>query len=333
MANLFLDSFDHYATADVLQKWSNASGFSIVTGRTNNGAKWTTLEKSLTAGDATFILGFAFQPQTVAFSNSFVQLGDGGIGAGNIQVTLVALADGSLKLYRGTEGTGTLLGTSAVGLITTTVQYVELKVTVGNSGSFEVRVNGATAISATGVDTQNQAAAQWTIFGIGLSAFGGSTYVDDLYVNDGTGSINNNFWGDTRIDVVYPDGDGASSGWTPSTGTAHYSLIDESAPNGDTDYNSTATINAIDEVTIGNTPMPDNTIRSVQALASAKKTDAGAATMALMARQDAVDYVGTTASPGTSYAYVRQVYERAPDTSIWSATIFNAMQFGYKRLS
>lgn len=331
MANLFLDSFDHYATADITQKWTNASAATIVTGRTNSGVKVaTSLDKALTAGSATFITGFALNVATVA-AGTILIVGDGGYGAGNAQVTLTLLSDGSMKLFRGTS-TGTLLGQTAVGVITTTVQYLEVKIFVDNSGSYELRVNNVTVLSGTG-DTQNTANAQWTGFQVSTSSFGTTAYIDDLYVNDTTGTINNNFWGDTRIDVVYPDGDGASSGWTPSTGTTHYTLIDEAAPNGDTDYNSTATVNAIDEVTVQNTPMPNNTIRSVQANLNVKKTDAGAATVAIVARQSGVDYVGTSNAPGTGYSYVREVYERAPDTSLWTATIFNAMEFGYKRLS
>lgn len=328
MANLFMDSFDHYAIGDILQKYTSSSGGSIVSARTNNGLSGVaSLQKALTAGDATCIVGAAIK--WTALNKEIFSVGDGGVSAITSQVYLSVLTDGSLELRRGSSA-GTILGTSAVGLIATgSFYFIELKVLVGNSGTYDVRINNVSVLSGSG-DTQNTAVAQWTIVQFGG---GTGTVVDDFYINDGTGSINNNFWGDTRIDVVYPDGDGASSGWTPSTGTTHYTLIDEAAPNGDTDYNSTATINAIDEVTMQNTPVPDNTIRSVQALASVKKTDAGAATMAIMARQDSVDYVATTASPGTAYAYVRQVYERAPDTSIWTATIFNAMEFGYKRLS
>src|SRR5437868_12337378 len=42
--------------------------------------------------------------------------------------------------------------------------------------------------------------------------------------------------------ILPPSSDGNYLQWTPSAGTTHYTLVDESACNGTTDYNSTGTI-------------------------------------------------------------------------------------------
>jgi hypothetical protein len=324
MANLFLDSFDHYASADITKKYTSGSGGTIVTGRNGNGMSGSA-DKGLAPGDNRFIGGCAVKNGTLGFN--IFEVGTGGIGNSNTQFLLKSETDGALKLYRGNT-TGTLLGTTAAGLIAiNTWNYVEVNVLIDDSvGTAEVRLNNVTVLTFSG-DTKQQAAAGWTIVRTAVAI------IDDLYINDGTGTINNTFWGDTRIDCVFPDGNGAHSEWTRSTGANQYATIDEVTPNGDTDYNSTATVNAIDTVTVGDTPAPDNTIRSVQLNICADKTDAGTATLSPVARQDGVDFVYSAQAPTTAYAYLRQIYERAPDTSVWTATIFNAMQFGYKRIS
>jgi hypothetical protein len=50
--------------------------------------------------------------------------------------------------------------------------------------------------------------------------------IDDLYMCDTTGAHNNSFMGNTRIISGPPSGDGAAQQWTPSSGTAHWPLVD-----------------------------------------------------------------------------------------------------------
>src|SRR5438874_4400491 len=51
--------------------------------------------------------------------------------------------------------------------------------------------------------------------------------------------------------VLVPTSDGNYTQWTPSTGTTHFTLVDESACNGTTDYNSTATNGNRDSYGVG----------------------------------------------------------------------------------
>jgi hypothetical protein len=117
-----------------------------------------------------------------------------------------------------------------------------------------VRIDGVTevALTASGVDTRNAGTGLWDRVGLGCNS--GSTtftYYDDFYVCDTSGSApRNTFLGPvTKVETLYPQTDGvaagSNAGLTPSTGTDHGALVDETPPN-QTDYNSSATVGAKD---------------------------------------------------------------------------------------
>jgi hypothetical protein len=107
-------------------------------------------------------------------------------------VTLALETTGALKVLRG-GSFGTLLGTSATGLIALNTWYfVELQATLSDTvGKVEVKLNGTTVIGPlTGLDTN--AGVQTTFDTLVLSAFGAGTVTkyDDLYLrNDATFGI------------------------------------------------------------------------------------------------------------------------------------------------
>lgn len=56
--------------------------------------------------------------------------------------------------------------------------------------------------------------------------------------------------------TILPKAEGAYLQWTPSTGTTHYSLVDESSCNGTTDYVSTATVGNRDSYVVSTSTVP-----------------------------------------------------------------------------
>ena len=121
MALLFLDSFDHYATGDLTEKWTAIGTGDVAptiaaAGRRANSLRWTSGSnfqtiKSLTLtpqtgpGDATVIVGFAYKNSAVATAFSwlnqsrFLSIFNGS----TYKCGLVANADGTW-----TWGTGTI---------------------------------------------------------------------------------------------------------------------------------------------------------------------------------------------------------------------------------
>ena len=91
---------------------------------------------------------------------------------------------------------------------------------------------------------------------------------------------------------ILPTGDGYSLQWTPSTGTTHFTLVDETSCNGTTDYNFTATVGQRDAYAVDISSIPDgSTITAVaeKPCASRNSTGGGSATLDVFYRTNGVN--------------------------------------------
>ena len=130
---------------------------------------------------------------------------------------------------------GTLVAAPVAAFNSGVWQYLELKAVVaGGSGSVTFRANGVIDANVNAV-TANLGStavgqAQWIVTLNQSGAFYTST-VDDVYLLDSTGSApRNTFLGDSRVETLYPVADGAHTDWTPDTGTAHWSRVNQTPP-------------------------------------------------------------------------------------------------------
>ena len=158
---------------------------------------------------------------------------------------------------------------------------------------------------------------------------------DDLYICDSSGSRNYDFLGDVRIDALLPSGNGNSSAFTGSDGnsTDNYALVDESAPNSDTDYVESSNVSDVDTYAFPDLSHSPVSIAAVQICATAKKSDAGARSLACVTRSNSTDTAGATQSLSTSYACMLEVVESdvtAGSPLDWQTANLNAAQFGVK---
>jgi hypothetical protein len=343
MALLFMDGFDHYATTDIAKKgWSVGGGAVAIassSGRRGGGALAAPnnsssgcITRTMPASGSWIIGGsFALVGGSISSAPLFSLL-----DAGTAQCELRLNSDMTLSVTR--NGTAVTNGTSAMSLVLTTTYFLEWKVTIADSisaASCKVRVNGADWITvATGQDLKNTANASASQVRIGPASSVGSgitAYYDDFYICDSSGSTNNDFLGDIRIDTIYPTSDGNYSQFTPSTGTSHFALVDEATPN-TTDYNDGSTVGDYDSYGLGNlAALTSQTVYGVQVNAAIMKDDAGAKSAAMMVRSSTTNSDGASASLGTSQVYVSQVYETDPNGSIaWTETSVNAMEAGVK---
>jgi hypothetical protein len=116
---------------------------------------------------------------------------------------------------------------------------------------------------------------------------------------------------------LVPVSDGAYTQWTPSTGSAHYALVDESTCNGTTDYNSTNTVGNRDSYGIDLSQIPDGgLITSIGIVPCASKNGNGGnnSTMNVFYRLGGVD----SADAGS--------YSLSGTTPVgFSATYFNGL--------
>jgi hypothetical protein len=349
MALLFMESFDHYATADLATKWSGTTVANATVPtigafgrRASNGCRFTGpfedpavksyLTKAVTPSSG-FVVGFSIKVSaapTGSFGCAIVAMLDGATA----QLAVRLRTDMTLALLRGS----TTLATSTTTLAAGVEAYIEFSGLIHSSaGAATVRINSVSAATFSG-NTQNSGSATWSTLALGMNAGSvgngqGANYdVDDVYLLDQSGSAPwNTFLGDCRVDARYPTAAGATTGWTPSTG-ANWAAVDDAAPNGDTDYVSTVTVPATDTYVTQDAPVTGATIYGVQHCLSMKKLDAGACTIAPVIRHSGVDYPGANLSPGTAYAYGLQIASLNPGTgAAWTEAGFNAAEFGMKR--
>lgn len=353
MALLFVDSFAHYAATDVGKKYlatqGNAPTMSSTLGRRGGycmvggvlGSNLCGVHKVLNSlVTDSLIVGVAYYP-AVGGENGYYYTP---IGITNTYAQVYLMLDkntGRLILQRAnsaaydwwnSSSAGYEVLSTAVGIIALNCwYYIELKIKCHDTlGSAEIRVNGVTVASGTNLDTNVAATAGIT--GVALVNVGGVSRWNDLYICDTMGSVNNDFLGDVRVDAHYPTSDGATHIWTPSTGTDHYALVDEIAPN-TTDYNSTNTLNAVDTLGVETFKNAGGVVKGVQTVVCHTKEDAGECRIAPVVRSGGVDYVGADVAPSNgSYMYMTTPYDVNPNTGgAWTEANCNALQVGYKR--
>jgi hypothetical protein len=160
-----------------------------------------------------------------------------------------------LAVYRGL--TTAALAVSDHPLRPNSWYYVEMRVKIhGTSGGAEVRVDGAPVIeigsyadiptSLNTMSSVNAYANRFYIGGLGdSSGYGMWCAWDDVYLCDTSGSVNNDFLGEVRIDTLFPESDGTYSEWVASAAGTHCLLVDDPAPDG-RDYVSSGTVGATD---------------------------------------------------------------------------------------
>jgi hypothetical protein len=323
----FCDSFMRYAVGDVLMRYNAIDGLAPQAvlpagGRNGRGAvRLNTggLLKTFTSADATWIGGAAVQFDALA-TFALYRFTD----AGTSQVEIQLRPDGTLRAVRGGS---TVLATSSYALSTGTWYWIEAKVVVDNSvGSVVVRVNGATRINATGLDTQNTANPTANGFAIN-SGSSVNTLFGDLIFRNGADAAS--FYDDSIVEADSPDEDGFYSDWTPSVGTDHYAVVDETAPN-TADFLAATTPGNRDSFLFPDIAVPVGTIRAIQLTVAAEKDDGTTREIELFARESGTDYdSGVTEALNVTNTYYSFPWLTNPSTGLaWTEAEANAFEAG-----
>lgn len=338
MAMIFMDSFAHYAAAQIGQKWT-AGGGSIGTGR--GGGKSLvnpTVRKTFTGTYSEFVIGFAVNPQNWVTGSGvgLMKVADGAVD----QITLQGLPSGKIELKRGSHS-GTLLATSASACPFGSWTYVVIAVKIhGSTGTARMTFNGTQQFSITGQNTQNSGAAQWDNFRYEQSGSSNLFSIADLYVKGGTGWANGDMLGDIRVVALKPRADSliaAHSQWAPfpASPVTHYDKADEVQVNDDTDYLSTANVTDLETFLMETAPTVA-TYHAVQLNLMARASDAIAVRNlkhAVNVASTGLDYFGsqTDGLPSGSYQDMRYIWELNPATSVaWTGPIINVAEWGMK---
>jgi hypothetical protein len=342
MTILFLDGFDHYTSfAQKYEIVTSPPAINSSAARTGSGGMVPAPTiggpnlKLLSAANehATLIVGAAFRRIGTPGSHWLFDLcSDTG---GTQHLVLQIDATGKLTVRRGSQVSGTILGTEsgASFSVLNTWHYVELKALLSDTvGTIEVRIDGNTTpvILLTAQDTKN--AGTKTVFDSVAPAQDQSAgfHMDDFYICNGAGSVNNDFLGDIKIDTLLPNNNGFSSALLGSDGnsTDNYLLVDETPPN-TTDYVSSATVDQKDTYAFSNTTV-SGTVMGVQINSFAQKNDAGTRQIAHVTRRT-IDYDSADMTVGQGFGYYRTLQETDPSTSAaWTTAGVDAAEFGVK---
>jgi hypothetical protein len=346
MALLWCDSFSHYATADVPKKYpvlrESTSTIYPTGGRRGGGSCYLGVAASL---------GGAVASKDEVFIGSACFLGsltgglmgcNGSANMGHVGIRTTALGAIEARKLGGQgfsfvwyTGYGSAIGRSADGVIGIgSWYYVEMYCKIhATDGVVVVRVNEVEVLRLENVDTLNTTGGQGaTISQAGIT--GGATHCD-FYVCDATGAVNNTFLGEVRVDCHFPTANPTHSDWTPSAAVDNHETVDEPAQNGDTDYNSTGTNDAMDTFEVEHLKNAGGLLHGVQVVVCDTKEDAGSCEVAHVARINSTDYVdATTHAPSAgSYIMFSKMYDKQPDDTNWNETDFNDFEVGYKKVS
>lgn len=340
MAVLFMDGVEHYSTlAELKRKWTTA----LVSGTWSTSTAYScpgggavlvpasnldtyTIGKQLASNYATLIAGGWYMSPSANAARNLIQFNDNGTN----QISLGVNASGFPYVHRN----GTTLATGTVAVSNNAWNHFEFKATIHNTtGSYEVRQNGVTILSATNVNTRasaNNYANQYLAWN---NYVGGNWYMKHLYVLDTSGSVANDFVGTVRVATLRPTAPGNSAEWAPY-GVANYmNVADTIASDDDITYNTSSTANQTDTFALNDVPT-GATVYGIQQIVTARQDAGSARTIAPVLRIGSTNYAGTSVSLTSSYAMFLEPKSVSPATSSgFTVSELNGLEAGYKLVS
>jgi hypothetical protein len=212
--------------------------------------------------------------------------------------------------------------------------HVEFKVKCHDTnGEYEVKVDGITVASATGVDTKDGSLSGDYHDVVRLNPSNYSVpYWDDLYICDSTGAQNNDFLGNQRVSAIFPGGGDVTADWeTVVPVGAHYEAVDEEEVDDDSSYIEDDDSGDRDIWNYGSVPTFGQ-IQGLQINTDCKETDATDFTLITVIKSGGTEYDDSPQAAGSGdWLTLRRIAELDPDTSaLWTESGINNAAFGVK---
>lgn len=222
--------------------------------------------------------------------------------------------------------------------------YIEIKLVLrtGTNGAYELRHNGVVDISAgsvdladTGGDGADVHAWRWS------SNLSSLLRLDDIYVVNSTGTVNNDFLSPSIVEGLLPNADGATIEWTPSAAVANWTNVDDAGDASPDDagvggYNGSDTNSQIDLYAFADLQNVTGAIHAVQLGLQLGMGAAGTRTVRSKYRDP-----DTTVANGDSHVVdstifdeFTQVFQVNPaSTAAWDVADIDGGQFGVEVVS
>lgn len=320
MTLLFHDGFDQYDAAADLSSFGGwtSSGNTVTANARVGGGKTLRINGSQTSvynfaadqAGKTLYYGFAYMCEGNAGTSNILQIKD----SGGVQCTLRLNSTSSkLELF-----TSSIVSSGSAVLSLDTWYYIEVKALVGNAGTFEVRVNESVDLSYSG-DTQVRTTNSVTNLLFTAASVGSLFYIDDFYVLNSDGSVNNGYLGEQLSEIMAPNAD-SSIAWSRNTGASNYGAVDDAvgAPDEDTVYVYSSTVGAKDEYGLSDLSGVNN-VAGVKLITRAQKDDANPLSLKTGIKSGSTDQQVTRAL-GVGYANFIDIFE----TSDGAGTAFTS---------
>lgn len=246
-------------------------------------------------------------------------------------------ANGVVKAYKGDNST--LIQTSAANAFQENEWFhFEIKAVIDNtSGSLEVRINTVPVLQITSADTQNTANAYADSICIGYTNSSANNHVhyalDDLFINDTTGTENNDWLGNVRVKTQFMIANGFTNqftiGGTSPASTHWQSVLNQQLD--DTTYEYDSTIGDIDLFTPDpnlNSPL----VHSLQVRMGLRQDDATQRMAHAMLRISGTNYEGAVDQfTNQTYTFYKERWQLNPNTGVsFTGADVNALQAGVK---
>jgi len=343
MTLLFIDGFDHYGTDTANMTdgaWADfgsvaSDGFiSVANPRTgthsllfeNSSASNNPTRRVFGGAKVTVGVGAAFWFSNLPTDNDRAILYEFRDAANAPHIAVLLQSTGVIEVKLGSTNGGTKIGDSVTPAITAEAYtHIECVVTINNTaGSVEVRVNGVTVISLSGIDTTNTANEETSQLAVGhvegpsRSTGITSMYIDDIFCFDDQGSFNNAFLGDRRVQTLFPSANAVIQDWSWNTGPTAYQAIDDADPDDDTTYifaNAGGSPAPVSEFEIDDLPAGVSTVSALVLVNRARKTDAGVANIQASLVSVTSEVAGADRALTEAYTYYHEVIEADPDTA------------------
>lgn len=172
----------------------------------------------------------------------------------------------------------------------------------------------------------------------------GDFYVDDIAINDSTGSFQNAYPGDGRIIHLRPSATGDNTTWTPDTGS-NFARVQEVSPDSDTSYvRNSVTLNQADDYNVDDSGINSYdvvnlvsvgfyaraetaTTNDYQFTVRVKKAASGTVSESSSINIASTTYLINASALPRNYPLV--LYQD-PDSANWTQTTLDSMQIGLK---
>lgn len=331
MGILWTESFDWTtAVADLDQKYTllrDVGGFNTAQARRGDQCllidNLDDLKANLPESVREITVGFAINLDRLPSSDMDILLMED--NSGNDQWNLGINTTGKLTV----EEEGFTRLTSNDALSTSTWQYVEVQVYTHNTaGSAEIRIDGKSSGTVTGVNTGDQSICDTFYFKNNLSTTG-EYLIDDIYMTGSVGTPKG-FLGSVYVEAILPNAVGASAAWAASPAASNFQNVDEVGPDGLATYVSSSNVGDQDSYNFGDISGSAGTVHAVAVWVSAKKDAAGSRGFGILSVQGANFETGACDMLTEAFKLYPAFLAQDAASAAWTPTKVNSAEFGIK---